>query len=204
MPEAADLRRRLPPARCRRPTRGPGELHRGGRNGPGRALRGVSRIQRGRPAPAHRHFGSATSRTRETDATTHPEPPEERQPSRALVCLLTTEGSRYDCPSHISDACLLSCRGQQFELTTTRRPTPDRRNGQTGQPSVARARNRTTVASPAMPMETKVTTRAVDAMSCRPTAREQSRLAILASAVAPTSHAQALLHEAPLTSPKAA
>ena len=29
--------------------------------GPGRALRGVSRIQRGRPAPAHRHFGSATS-----------------------------------------------------------------------------------------------------------------------------------------------
>jgi transposase len=28
--------------------------------GPGRALRGVSRIQRGRPAPAHRHFGSAT------------------------------------------------------------------------------------------------------------------------------------------------
>ena len=30
------------------------------RRGPGRALRGVSRIQRGRPAPAHRHFGSAT------------------------------------------------------------------------------------------------------------------------------------------------
>ena len=26
-------------------------------NGPGRALRGDSRIQRGRPAPAHRHFG---------------------------------------------------------------------------------------------------------------------------------------------------
>ena len=26
---------------------------------------GRSRIQRGRPAPAHRHFGSATSRTRE-------------------------------------------------------------------------------------------------------------------------------------------
>ena len=35
----------------------------------GRALRGVSRIQRGRPAPAHRHFGSATSRTRVRDAT---------------------------------------------------------------------------------------------------------------------------------------
>ena len=40
------------------------------RHGSGRALRGVSRIQRGRPAPAHRHFGSATSRTRRTDATT--------------------------------------------------------------------------------------------------------------------------------------
>jgi transposase len=40
------------------------------RSGPGRALRGDSRIQRGRPAPAHRHFGSATSRTRTTDATT--------------------------------------------------------------------------------------------------------------------------------------
>ena len=48
-------------------------------HGPGRALRGDSSIQRGRPAPAHRHFGSATSRTREPDAT----------PNR-----LTTEGSR--------------------------------------------------------------------------------------------------------------
>ena len=32
--------------------------------GPGRALRGVTSIQRGRLSPAHRHFGSATSRTR--------------------------------------------------------------------------------------------------------------------------------------------
>ena len=40
-----------------------------GWNGPGRALRGDSDIQRGRPAPAHRHFGSATSRTRTHDAT---------------------------------------------------------------------------------------------------------------------------------------
>ena len=45
----------------------------GGR-GSGRALRGVSRIQRGRPAPAHRHFGSATSRTRTHDATGHHRP----------------------------------------------------------------------------------------------------------------------------------
>ena len=42
--------------------------------GPGRALRGVSRIQRGRPAPAHRHFGSATSRTRTDDATRRHDP----------------------------------------------------------------------------------------------------------------------------------
>ena len=42
--------------------------------GSGRALRGDSSIQRGRPAPAHRHFGSATSRTRTPHAT--------RQPSR--------------------------------------------------------------------------------------------------------------------------
>ena len=42
----------------------------GRRGGPGRALGGVSRIQRGRPAhPGHRLFGSATTRTRSTDAT---------------------------------------------------------------------------------------------------------------------------------------
>jgi hypothetical protein len=50
-------------------------------HGSGRALQGDSRIQRGRPSPAHRHFGSATSRTRGEDAT----------PNR-----LTTEGSRND------------------------------------------------------------------------------------------------------------
>ena len=37
--------------------------------GPGRALRGVSCIQRGRLNPAHRHFGSATPGTRTNDAT---------------------------------------------------------------------------------------------------------------------------------------
>jgi transposase len=41
----------------------------GQERGPGRALRGVTCIQRGRLAPAHRHFGSATSRTRTHDAT---------------------------------------------------------------------------------------------------------------------------------------
>jgi hypothetical protein len=55
----------LLPAQARRrqdPSRG----HRGGS---GRAPRGVTRIQRGRLTPAHRHFGSATSRTRTQDAT---------------------------------------------------------------------------------------------------------------------------------------
>ena len=52
--------------------------------GPGRALRGDSSIQRGRPAPAHRHFGSATSRTRTTDATP-PQATEESLRSRALT-----------------------------------------------------------------------------------------------------------------------
>jgi len=45
--------------------------------GPGGHCRGDSRIQRGRPAPAHRHFGSATSRTRTPDATPTNTRPEE-------------------------------------------------------------------------------------------------------------------------------
>ena len=77
VPQAQDLRRDLPPAARGRTTR----RRRGRWHGPGRALRGDSSIQRGRPAPAHRHFGSATSRTRGEDAT----------PNR-----LTTEGSRND------------------------------------------------------------------------------------------------------------
>ena len=52
LPETTTLRRHLPTPRGRRPT--PRAGHRGG---PGRAQRGDSRIQRGRPAPAHRHFG---------------------------------------------------------------------------------------------------------------------------------------------------
>ena len=52
--------------------------------GPGGHCGAYSRIQRGRPAPAHRHFGSATSRTRETDATTarsRPGRPQRQAPS---------------------------------------------------------------------------------------------------------------------------
>ena len=53
--------------RRRQVGRGPGAARSGG---PGRALGGVSRIQRGRPAhPGHRLFGSATTRARSTDAT---------------------------------------------------------------------------------------------------------------------------------------
>jgi hypothetical protein len=77
VPQAQDLRRDLPPAHRGRTT---GHRRRSW-YGSGRALRGDSSIQRGRPAPAHRHFGSATSRTRAKDAT----------PNR-----LTTEGSRSD------------------------------------------------------------------------------------------------------------
>ena len=42
---------------------------RGRGRGSGRAQRGGTSVQRGRLAPAHRHFGSATSRTRTNDAT---------------------------------------------------------------------------------------------------------------------------------------
>ena len=91
LPQAPDLRRHLSPARRRR-RRPPGAT----RRGPGRALRGVSRIQRGRLTPAHRHFGSATSRTRTNDAT-----PDRHRPGRPTIDSassdrLTTEGSRYD------------------------------------------------------------------------------------------------------------
>jgi hypothetical protein len=61
LPETADLRRGLPTTRHRR-HHPPGRAGGGGRSG--WAPRGVTRIQRGRPAPGHRHFGSATTRTR--------------------------------------------------------------------------------------------------------------------------------------------
>jgi hypothetical protein len=64
LPAPPALRRGLPATRRRRP--------RPARNEPGRAPRGVLDIQRGRPFPGHRHFGSATSRTRTPDATATP------------------------------------------------------------------------------------------------------------------------------------
>ncbi|MGA8048227.1 MAG: transposase [Dermatophilaceae bacterium] len=61
--------------------------------GPGRAPRGVSDIQRGRLTPAHRHFGSATSRTRTQHAT--PDHTDEEEPRRQTLPnrLLTQRGA---------------------------------------------------------------------------------------------------------------
>ena len=56
-------------------------------HGSGRALRGVTQNPARSTSPAHRHFGSATSRTRKPDATTEPTPPEDRcqEPLKAPV-----------------------------------------------------------------------------------------------------------------------
>ena len=75
--------------------------HRAVDAGPG-GHRGASHhIQRGRLAPAHRHFGSATSRTRTNDATRTPneaEDPRKYPPTRPL----TSEGCRSDAPTRTS------------------------------------------------------------------------------------------------------
>jgi hypothetical protein len=63
-------------------------------HGPGRALRGDSKIQRGRPAPAHRHFGSATSRTRSADATPDTTTPETEREASTQTSPLTQRGAR--------------------------------------------------------------------------------------------------------------
>ena len=60
------------------------------RCGPGRALRGVSRIQRGRLAPATSTLRISHSRTRDTDATPHPDDPEEA----TQTARLTQRGAR--------------------------------------------------------------------------------------------------------------
>ena len=85
LPQATDLRRRLPPTPRRRPTQHTDSRRHRRRRGPGRALRGVSRIQRGRPAPAHRHFGSATSRTRDNRRYNRPPRPRKTTNEQALT-----------------------------------------------------------------------------------------------------------------------
>ena len=77
LPQAQDLRRHLPPAPRRRPSRR--------RCGPGRALRGVSRIQRGRLAPATSTLRISHSRTRNTDATPDHDDPEEATQTARLT-----------------------------------------------------------------------------------------------------------------------
>jgi transposase len=71
-PALAPVRRGLPPARRRRRAAPATQA-----SGAGRAPRGVSVIQRGRPSPGHRHFGPATSRTRTPDATPAASSPED-------------------------------------------------------------------------------------------------------------------------------
>ena len=64
----------------------------------GRALRGVSRIQRGRPTPAHRHFGSATPGPAPTTLRRANTTAEDPNPTSTSERRLTTEGSRKDSP----------------------------------------------------------------------------------------------------------
>jgi transposase len=64
-----------------------------------RRMRDVSRIQRGRLPPAHRHFGSATSRTRTPDATPGLDVTEHQGRQNTQSDRLTTDGRRSAPPS---------------------------------------------------------------------------------------------------------
>ena len=66
----------------------------GGGRGSGRALRGVTQLQRGRLAPTHQHFGPATSRTRTNDATRSNTSEEEHHLKTPATDPLTSEGCR--------------------------------------------------------------------------------------------------------------
>jgi Transposase len=99
LPQAQDLRRHLPTTHRRRSSSQARGFIRRKWGGSGRALRGVSSIQRGRPSPAHRHFGSATSRTREGDATTRQATSEDHDQTTPQQSRLTREGSRKDAPT---------------------------------------------------------------------------------------------------------
>jgi hypothetical protein len=63
----------------------------GAHAGPG-GHRGASLIQGGRLTPAHQHFGSATSRTRSSDATRAASDAEGHDLETPTTCLLTSEG----------------------------------------------------------------------------------------------------------------
>jgi transposase len=66
-----------------------------GWSGSGRALRGDTSIQRGQLTPAHRHFGSATSRTRTADATPSTSHPEDPPQSHAVTQRGARSGRRF-------------------------------------------------------------------------------------------------------------
>ena len=87
------LKRRISDALYRRLRTDAVAWHRGER-GSGRAPRGVTQIQRGRLAPAHRHFGSATSRTRTNDATRGSDHAEDHHLQTPPTRPLTSEGCR--------------------------------------------------------------------------------------------------------------
>ncbi len=92
--KTADLRRPVPPAAHRR-------RHGACGRGSGRAPRGDTSVQRGRLAPAHRHFGSATSRTRTNDATRAESHTEDLDLETPRTSLLTSEGCRRDAPCSV-------------------------------------------------------------------------------------------------------
>jgi hypothetical protein len=88
----------------------------GGWHGPGRALRGDSRIQRGRPAPAHRHFGSATSRTRTTDATPTHQNPKDHDIPELMNPPLDIEGSQMSASVFsLQEEVQADCRYVEFD-----------------------------------------------------------------------------------------
>jgi hypothetical protein len=96
---AAAVRRRVPTTGRR-----PAGTHRRRRSdGPGSAPRGDNHIQRGRPNPARRHFGSATTRTRHTDATRASTRREDQSGIHRLLTAPTRPNRRRAAPHPTND-----------------------------------------------------------------------------------------------------
>ena len=116
LPQEAHLRRAVPPAAAPTPPpgmdAGPGG-HRGATLSPARPV-----------SPAHRHFGSATSRTRTNDATRARTDAEDRRLEPAPTHPLTSEGCRSDAArvgvhrSSVRQACVSSERGARRRRRT--------------------------------------------------------------------------------------
>jgi hypothetical protein len=112
-----------------------GRSHRRHERGPARAQRGGTSIQRGRLRPAHRHFGSATTRTRTHDATRERPGREDHQVQNAATHLLTVmmrmrwgRGGPADLTRHLTGpaGALLLIRRAVWVLAPAarRRPAP--------------------------------------------------------------------------------